>query len=110
MTKAWNKLVRDRIPEVIEADGLTAVTRTLNAGEYFDALHEKMLEEVEELKNAAGRDDVVTEAADVLEVLAAICEMHGVGLEEVAARQALKRKARGAFTRRIFLIETRARP
>jgi len=108
-TKAWNKLVRDRIPEIIEADNVKAVTRTLTAAEFFDALHDKLIEEAGELKEAAGREDVIAEAADILEVIAAICDMHGVQMPEVARRQTLKRGERGAFKDRVFLIETRPR-
>lgn len=107
MTKVWNKLVRDRVPEAIEADGRKAVTRTLTAAEFFDALHDKLIEEVGELKEAADREDVIAEAADVLEVLMAVCDMHGVTMPEVTRRQTLKRGERGAFKDRIFLIETR---
>jgi len=109
MTKVWNKLVRDRIPEIIEADGVAAVTRTLSAAEFFDALHDKLIEETGELKEAADRGDVIAEAADILEVLAAICDMHGVQMSEVARRQVLKRGERGAFRDRTFLIETKPR-
>ena len=105
----WNKLVRDRVPEIVEADGLKAVTRALNGGEFFDALHDKLIEEVAELKEAADREDVIAEAADILEVVTAICDMHGVTMAEVTRRQTLKRGERGAFTERIFLIETRPR-
>jgi len=107
MTKAWNRLVRDRIPEIIEADGRKAVTRTLTAAEFFDALHERLVAEAGELKEAADREDVIAEAADVLEVLTAVCDMHGVTMAEVSRRQTLMRGERGAFRERIFLIETK---
>jgi len=109
MTKVWNKLVRDRIPEMIEADDVKAVTRTLTAAEFFDALHDKLIEEVGELKEAADREDVIAEAADILEVLTAVCDMHGVTMAEVARRQTLKRGERGAFNDRILLIATKPR-
>jgi predicted house-cleaning noncanonical NTP pyrophosphatase (MazG superfamily) len=107
MTKVWNALVRDRIPEIIEADGFKAVTRTLTAAEFFDALHDKLVGEAAELKEAADREDVIAEAADVLEVLTAVCDMHGVTMAEVSRRQTLKRGELGAFRDRVFLIETR---
>ena len=109
MAKVWNKLVRDRIPEIIEADNVKAVTRTLSAAEFFDALHDKLIEEVGELKEAADREDVIAEAADILEVLTAVCDMHGVTMPEVSRRQILKRGERGAFNDRIFLLETKPR-
>lgn len=107
MTKTPNKLVRDRVPEIIEADGGSAVTRTLTAAQFFDALHDKLIEEVGELKEAADREDVIAKAAGIIEVVTAICDMHGVQMSEVARRQTLERGALGTFTDRIFLIETR---
>lgn len=109
MTKVWNKLVRDRVPEIIEAENVKAVTRTLTAAEFFDALHDTLIAETGELKEAADREDVIAEAADILEVLAAICDMHGVQMSEVARRQVLRRGERGAFHDRTFLIETNPR-
>ena len=48
MRKIYNKLVRDRIPEIIEKDGKTAITSRLSLGEYQMALDAKLGEEVKE--------------------------------------------------------------
>ena len=58
MRVAYNKLVRDRIPEIIESSGCRAVTRTLDDGSYRAALLAKLVEEAEETDGAtadAGR-------------------------------------------------------
>ena len=51
MKKEFNKLVRDKIPELIEEKGEYSLTRTLNEKEYEKALYDKLLEEVSEVIN-----------------------------------------------------------
>lgn len=68
MKHIYNKLVRDRIPEIIENDHKTCVTRILNDDEYLKCLKNKLLEECHEVMNAEG-EDIKKEIADVLEVL-----------------------------------------
>ncbi|WP_265295422.1 nucleoside triphosphate pyrophosphohydrolase, partial [Streptomyces sp. SHP 1-2] len=97
---SYGKLVRDRIPEIIAADGREPITYVASPGEYHRRLREKLTEEVAEFLSA---DDAVAlgELADVLEVVHALAMSLGidsVALEEL--RQAKKRE-RGGFTRRI---------
>ena len=68
MKHIYNKLVRDRIPEIIENDHKTCATRILNDEEYLECLKSKLLEECHEVMNAEG-EDIKKEIADVLEVL-----------------------------------------
>ncbi|MGL5550580.1 MAG: phosphoribosyl-ATP pyrophosphohydrolase, partial [Culicoidibacterales bacterium] len=65
MKKTYNKLIRDRIVEIIEVDGKTATTRVLQDEEYETYLFEKMNEELAEFK----ADKNIEELADVMEVL-----------------------------------------
>ena len=97
--KVYNKLVRDKIPELIEADGKTCKTRTLSDSEYMVALEAKLNEEVAEYQ----ADKSLEEMADVLEVLQAICVARGYSLEELDEVRARKAEERGAFAERIFL-------
>ena len=46
--KTYYKLIRDKIPEIIQADGKTCITRILSDEEYVDALEKKLNEEVAE--------------------------------------------------------------
>ncbi len=102
--KVYNKLVRDRIPEIIEADGKTCTTRILSDGEYVACLEEKLNEEVAEYQ----ADHNLEEMADILEVLQAICIAKGYSLEELEALRANKAKKRGGFQKRIFLESVEA--
>ena len=93
------KLVRDRIPEIIAAEGRTPTVRTLNDQEYEAALLDKLGEEAAELR-AAGPHQRLEEAADVYEVLLSILARDGVGADELAATAEEKRRTRGGYTQR----------
>ena len=73
------KLVRDKIPQIIIADGRTPIVRTLSDEEYLSELDRKLNEEVAEYQ----ADKSLEEIADVLEVLLAICEARGHSVDEL---------------------------
>jgi predicted house-cleaning noncanonical NTP pyrophosphatase (MazG superfamily) len=102
MRVAHHKLVRDRIPAIIAADGGQPVTRVLDAAGYEAALRAKLLEEAHEAQ-AAPDGELVSELADVLEVLSALAAAHGMSWEDVLSEAGRKRAARGGFDERIFL-------
>lgn len=97
--KVYNKLVRDKIPEIIEADGKTCKTKILSDEEYIAALETKLNEEVAEYQ----ADKNLEEMADVLEVFQAICVARGYSLDEFEAMRAKKAEERGGFSDKIFL-------
>ena len=97
--KVYNKLVRDKIPEIIAADGKTCKTRILSDKEYVATLEVKLNEEVAEYR----ADKSLEEMADVLEVLQTICVSRGYSLEELETVRAKKACERGGFADKIFL-------
>ena len=97
--KVYIKLVRDKIPEIIEADGKECKTRILSNDEYIAALEAKLNEEVAEYQ----ADKNLEEMADVLEVLQAICTARGYSLEELELTREKKAQKRGGFKEKIFL-------
>ena len=97
--KVYNKLVRDKIPEIIEADGKECKTRILSNDEYIAALEAKLNEEVAEYQ----ADKNLEVMADVLEVLQAICTARGYSLEELELTREKKAQKRGGFKEKIFL-------
>lgn len=97
--KIYNKLVRDKIPEIIEADGKICATHILSEEEYIVALEAKLNEEVAEYQT----DKNLEEMADILEVLQSICVARGYTLEELEAVRAKKAAEKGGFAERIFL-------
>lgn len=102
MRVPYNKLVRDRIPEIIKADGRHPVTRILDQAGYQAALVAKLLEEVQEA-SAAHAANLPAELADVLEVLQALVCTLGMTWEDLLSLTARKRAERGGFSDRIFL-------
>jgi predicted house-cleaning noncanonical NTP pyrophosphatase (MazG superfamily) len=101
----YNKLIRDRIPEVIENTGKKFSTRILNEDEYIEQLKKKAYEELDEFVNTNNRDDAVEELADLLEIIHALSEYHGSSIDEIEEARKQKVKKRGGFKRKIFLIE-----
>lgn len=100
-----SKLVRDRIPEIIMANGEEPVTRIANESEYREALKEKLIEESKEFVE----DETSEEIADVFEVLDAICQAFGFEFSEIKKKQAQKREKRGGFEKKIVLESTKKR-
>lgn len=98
----YNKLVRDKIPEIILADKGTPITRTLDDGEYLQELVKKLKEETAEFE----ADNNLEELADILEVLNALTVAIGKTSKELEVVRAQKAKTRGAFERRLFLERT----
>lgn len=96
----YDKLVRDRIPEIIESAGKKAVTRIAEDAEYLSYLRRKLSEEVDEYM-ASGD---VEELADILEVISALGLQVGVPLSKLIDIADDKRRARGGFDGRVLLI------
>ncbi|HUY53124.1 MAG TPA: nucleoside triphosphate pyrophosphohydrolase [Candidatus Dormibacteraeota bacterium] len=98
--KIYNKLVRDKIPKVIKANGNITHTHVLSDDkEYLMALMDKLFEEAQELKD----DLSLEELADVLEVIYAIGEKLGYTANQIEAARVAKMTLRGGFNDRIFL-------
>lgn len=92
------KLVRDKIPQIIIADGRTPIVRTLSDEEYLSELDRKLNEEVAEYQ----ADKSLEEMADVLEVLFAICEARGHSGDELMEVRDKKREKRGGFRDKVY--------
>ena len=97
------KLVRDKIPDLIRESGRVPRVTTLSTRAYREALMEKLREEVAELAAEQTREAVLAEAADVLEVLAAIAADHGATLDTIVDVARRKREERGGFDMRLWL-------
>lgn len=101
----YNKLVRDRIPTIIEQAGKTFTTRILDDEEYRKELQKKAFEELEEYVQAETDEAALEELADVLEIIHALAQCHGASIEQVEQIRAKKAEKRGGFRDKIFLIE-----
>lgn len=100
--KVYNKLVRDKIPEIIEADGRKCKTEILSEEAYLKMVDAKLDEELAEYH----KDQNIEELADLLEVIYATAQARGYSVEELERVRAAKVEKRGAFQKRILLKET----
>ena len=89
------KLVRDKIPELIVKNGGNPSTRILNDEEYLAELDKKLQEEVEQ--------NDLAELGDVLEVIRAIAEIRGNGINGIEEIREQKFHERGGFKEKVFL-------
>lgn len=96
----FNKLVRDKIPEIIEAQGERANIRILEEPEYRLCLEQKLDEEVREYHEGKNLEEL----ADILEVVFALAENLGYSTDMLMEAFRKKHEARGGFRDRIFLI------
>lgn len=97
----YHKLVRDRIPEVIESDGKTCIWETLSDTEYLLLLEEKLNEELAEYQQSKSLEEL----ADLLEVVQAVVKARGWTWEELEQVRAEKAAKRGGFEKKILLKE-----
>jgi len=97
----YNKLVRDKIPQIIEGSGKTAVVETLDSEAYKKLLDAKLEEELQEYLAS----DTVEELADLVEVVYAILKYKDVDLDTFENIRLIKAAERGAFDKRILLKE-----
>lgn len=100
-----NKLVRDKIPEIIASTGKKFSTRVLNEEEYITELKKKSFEELQEYVETTNQADAIEELADLLEIIHALAEYHGSSIEEVEKVRQEKAVKRGGFKEKIYLIE-----
>ena len=99
--KAYDKLVRDRIPEIIQADGKRYVVETLSDEGYLSLLDRKLDEELAEYQESKSLEEL----ADLLEVVRAVVKTRGWTMEELEQVRAEKAAERGGFEKKILLKE-----
>ncbi|MBT2686757.1 nucleoside triphosphate pyrophosphohydrolase [Bacillus sp. ISL-47] len=101
----YNKLVRDRIPEIIERTGKKYETKILDQSEFIKELKKKSFEELEEYINAKNHEEALEELADLLEIIHTLAETHDASIEKVEELRKHKAEKRGGFKEKIFLNE-----
>ncbi len=97
----YNKLVRDKIPDIIERSGKIAITEILSDEQYIKMLDKKLIEELDEYQNSKD----VEELADLLEVIFTIVEAKGIHITEFEQIRKEKVDKRGGFKQKILLKE-----
>ena len=98
---SYNKLIRDRIPEVIEADGKTCMTEILSDEQYVEMLDAKLNEELSEYQESK----TLEELADLLEVMRSVIRARGWTWEQLEQVRQEKALQRGGFEKKLLLKE-----
>lgn len=99
---AVGKLIRDRLPDIMRAQGLTVLDHRLDDAAYLDALKTKLVEEAAEARDAVCADDLAGELADLAEVMLALLTAAGLSADDIEQRRLAKRTERGGFDNRVF--------
>jgi predicted house-cleaning noncanonical NTP pyrophosphatase (MazG superfamily) len=105
MRKEYNKLIRDRIPEIIQRDGRQCGVEIMSEQDYVQALKHKLVEEAQEAA-AAKPEELVKELADLYQVIDSLMTACGIDRETVHAIQEKRRESRGGFSQRLRLLWT----
>ena len=101
--KKYDKLVRDRIPEIINADGKECIVEVVDNKKKYELLERKLEEEVNEFLE----DKNLEELADVMEVLFGLADSLGYSEDELLAKREAKKNERGGFKEGIVLKEVK---
>ncbi|MEI6835762.1 MAG: nucleoside triphosphate pyrophosphohydrolase [Candidatus Falkowbacteria bacterium] len=102
--KIFNKLVRDKIPEIIEAENKIPKIKILSNDEYKLELLKKLVEESKEVLEAKDdKEDLIKELGDLLEVIDSTVKTFSLNLEDILVLKDKRKQERGGFDKQIFL-------
>ncbi|MDU5740141.1 MAG: nucleoside triphosphate pyrophosphohydrolase [Clostridium sp.] len=101
--KKYNKLVRDKIPEIIRADDKECEVKIAEGKEKYEFLEKKLMEEVNEFLE----DRNLEELADVMEVLFGLAREIGYSEEDLIRKREEKKSERGGFEDGIVLVKVK---
>lgn len=102
----YDKLIRDKIPEIIQSRGEECKIHIAEDLEYKEKLKEKLLEEVQEFLDSKDPENEKEELADILEIIDAIYESSGFNKYEIEQIKKEKKEKRGGFSKKIILEES----
>ena len=95
----YDKLIRDKIPEIIEQSGKKCIIEVMDNDTYIEYLDQKLNEELAEYH----QDKSIEELADLLEVIYAVAVARGYSVEDLERIRVEKAEKRGAFEKRLLL-------
>jgi predicted house-cleaning noncanonical NTP pyrophosphatase (MazG superfamily) len=107
MIKKYNKLIRDRILEIIEEAGEIPYWKTLNKKDFLKEIKRKILEEAGELIKAKNKKEVINEIVDIQELVDVLVSELCLTKSQIKKQQRIKNKKRGGVRKRLFLIKTK---
>jgi predicted house-cleaning noncanonical NTP pyrophosphatase (MazG superfamily) len=98
-----NTLYRDKMPDILRAQGSIIHVEQLNDQQYETQLKIKLAEETQEVIASSSPQELIEELADVYEVIDALCTLHNISSEDVRQVQIKKQNTRGGFYQRMFV-------
>ena len=101
--KTYNKLIRDKIPEIIQKDNAIPKVSILDDEQFSLALKEKLIEEAKELLEAKTQEEILNELSDVLELVESIAVNNKLIIAEVEKQKLARKEKRGGFEKKLFL-------
>ena len=102
----YHKLIRDKIPEIIEKSGKLCRYEIMSDEEYQKALDEKLTEELAEYRESGALEEL----ADLLEVIYAVARARGYTVDELIKAREKKEAERGGFLKKLRLLEVIEKP
>ncbi|MFC7373142.1 phosphoribosyl-ATP pyrophosphohydrolase [Fictibacillus iocasae] len=101
----FNKLVRDKIPELIEQAGKKGTFRILGVEEFKKELMKKVAEEAKEFQGDSELEDTAYAIAEILETLYTLADCYQISQEDLDEKRKMRSNSRGSFAQRLFLME-----
>lgn len=101
----YNKLIRDKIPDIIKKENKKFNIRILDDEEFKFEIIKKIGEEYQELLNSKNNDEEIEELADLFELIITLSGVFDLSLDELNTYRMTKKEKRGGFDEKIFLID-----
>jgi predicted house-cleaning noncanonical NTP pyrophosphatase (MazG superfamily) len=101
----YNKLVRDKIPKIIEEEGKKYKIKELDNNTYIKELKKKLEEEIDEYFQSNNNVESIEELADIVEVIHSLAMIHGKSFKDIEEIRQRKFDERGGFNEKLYLIE-----
>ena|SRR3989344_4490820 len=101
--KIYNKLIRDKIPEIIKKSNAIPKISKLSSEQFKIALREKLVEEAKELLEARTDEEILNELSDVMQLIESIVESNNLTFAKIEKQKRKKRQERGGFGMKLFL-------
>lgn len=98
-----NKLIRDKIIEIMESKGSKLYAYKLNDQDFLKQLKLKLIEEASEVNRAQTEQEILEELADVLEIIHTIAKIYNLSQKDLENAQKDKRAQKGGYEEKIFL-------
>src|SRR3982751_1253078 len=102
MHRRTKKLVLDKIPDIIRADGREPIIMVLTGDRLVEALNAKLMEEYNEYLEAPNKHDRLVELGDMLEAIFSLAHQLGMHEHDLLQLCLKKREQHGGFLKGFY--------